>query len=89
MKGSVIGTVAVAMALYAVALGVSVLADAGGWSSFDLGIGPLTLLTFERTSHETATTFGVGLGAICLLVGVLNGAAAVMIRRHDAAATAT
>ncbi len=82
LKGTLLGTVAVALAVYALALSVGVLAEASGWSSFHAALGPLPLLEFERTDQETATTFGTGLLLLCLVLGALNGAAAVLIRRR-------
>jgi len=89
LKATLIGTVAAALAVYAIALSIGILADASGWSSFQVALGSLPILEFERTDRETATTFGTGLMLLSLLLGTLNGGAAVAIRRRQAGPTAT
>jgi hypothetical protein len=82
LRGTLLGTVAAALVVYALALGVAILADASGWSSFEAALGPLPLLEFARTDRETSTTLGTGLLVVALLLGTLNGAAAILMQRR-------
>ena len=84
LKGTLIGTVAVTVALFALALAAGVVADASGAGSFTVDLGPLPLFAFERTADATATTFGSGLFVLCVALGACNGLAAVLLQRRFA-----
>lgn len=62
---------------------LAIAADANGWSSFSVGVGPFVLLEFQRTVDATTTTFGAGMAAAALLAGVLNAAGAAVLARRD------
>jgi len=75
-----------AMAVYAVALTVSILADASGIVVLSDGArAPAGLHEFERSDRQTSTTFGPDLGVLCLPLGTLIGAAAIMVSRRGGA----
>jgi hypothetical protein len=57
------------------------LADASGRETFAVGLGGLALVSFERTAHGTATTFGPALAVLPLLGGAINAAGAMLLRR--------
>jgi hypothetical protein len=77
---TVIGTVAVAVTAYAGATAVGVMADAKGWDTFTIAIGPLALINFQRHGETTSTLFGSGIMVISFALGLLNGALARRFR---------
>jgi hypothetical protein len=77
-----IGVGAIAAVLLVTALALGVVADAGGWRSFELSIGPLVVVEFMRSASSTATTFGPGVPALALVGGVLNAVAAAWLARR-------
>jgi hypothetical protein len=76
-----LGAAATALLAVAAALGLAALADASGRETFGVGLGGLGLVSFERTAHGTATTFGPALAVLPLLGGALNAAGAALLRR--------
>lgn len=77
-----LGACAFGIALFAAGLALGVVAQSGGWPSFRIGFGPLTLFEFTRAGGTTSTTFGSGMTVAAILGGALNaGAAACLSRR--------
>ena len=81
MTAFALGATATALLAVAAALGLTALADASGRETFVVGLGGLELVSFERTGHGTATTFGPALGVLPLLGGALNAAGAALLGR--------
>lgn len=77
-----LGAAAFAVLAYGAAVAIALIADTGGWASTRVALGPVTLLAFERTAGVTSTTFGPGLPLAALLGGVVNAAAAAVLRRR-------
>ncbi len=77
-----VGCAATAAVLAVAMLALGIVADASGWKSFDLSVGPLVVGAFERSGRSTATTFGPGLPALALLGGAVNAAAAAWLARR-------
>jgi hypothetical protein len=79
----VLGAVAIGIVASVAGFAVGVAAQAGGWPSFRVGLGPLVLFAFTSTARATTTTFGAGLPALAVLGGLVNaGAARVLSRRR-------
>ena len=78
----VLGALAGGFVVLVAALALGVAADAAGWDSFRVGIGPLVLLEFDRQAGATATTFGNGLAAAACVCGLLNACGAAVLRRR-------
>jgi len=77
-----LGACAFGIALFAAGLALGVVAQSGGWPSFRIGFGSLTLFEFTRAGGTTSTTFGSGMTVAAILGGALNaGAAACLSRR--------
>lgn len=77
-----LGAGAFGIALLAAGLALGVFAQSGGWPSFRIGLGPLTLFELARRGATTSTTFGSGIAVAAILGGALNaGAAACLSRR--------
>lgn len=77
-----LGCAAIGALLAVGALALGIVADANGWDSFRISVGPLNVLAFERSGDDTATAFGPGLAAIALAGGLLNAVAAAFLRRR-------
>lgn len=77
-----LGCAAIALFLAVAVVALGVLAAAGGWDSFRVGVGSLALMEFERTGGETSTTFGAGLPLLAAAGGVANVLAAALVRRR-------
>jgi hypothetical protein len=77
-----LGSIAAAITLFVAAFVVGIVAQAGGWSSFRVAVGPLILFAFERTRDATSTTFGAGLPLAALAGGALNALGARFLRRR-------
>ena len=78
----VLGTAAVAILASVAGFAVGTAAQAGGWSSFRVGAGPVLLLAFTHTRAFTSTTFGAGLPLLALAGGALNALAAGVLARR-------
>jgi hypothetical protein len=78
----VLGVAAVAVAVSVAGFIVGVAAQSGGWHSFDLAIGPVVFLSFERLPEGTSTTFGSGLPLLALVGGTLNALGAALLLRR-------
>jgi len=78
----VLGTLAVGVVASIGGLALGIAAQAGGWSSFRAGIGPLVLVSYERTAAASATSFGAGLPLLALAGGVLNAIGAGVLSRR-------
>lgn len=77
-----LGGVAVALALLAAGFALGVAADAAGWGDFEIGIGAIVLLAFERNAGGSSTTFGTGILLAAAAGGVLNALAAAFLARR-------
>jgi hypothetical protein len=77
-----LGAAATALLAVAVALGLAALADAAGRDTFAVGSGALELVSFERSSDGTATTFGPAVALLPLVGGALNAAGAALVRHR-------
>ena len=82
MIAFVLGAVAVAIAVSIGGLILGIAAQSGHWGSFHVALGPVTLLSFERSSSGTSTTFGNGLILLAAAGGVLNALGAALLRRR-------
>jgi len=81
LKAFLLGTLAVGIVAYAVAAALAVSAQAAG-RTLDLRLGPLEIVSVAMEGTATAISFGPGLLALALMGGLLNLAAATMIRRR-------
>lgn len=75
----VFGFLAVGLLLSCTVFGIAVIADVRGWGSFVIGDGPLTILSYQRTSDGTETVIGAGTVALAVLAGVLNAVAGAVL----------
>jgi hypothetical protein len=82
MTAFALGAGAFGIALLAAGLAVGIFAQSGGWPSFRIGLGPLTLLELTRRGETTSTTFGSGMLAVAILGGALNAVAAACLSRR-------
>lgn len=78
----VLGAAAFGIVAAVAGLAVGVAAQAGDWSSFRAGVGPVVLVAFSNTRGATTTTFGAGLPLLALAGGALNAGAAGVLRRR-------
>jgi hypothetical protein len=78
----VLGAFAGGFVLLVAALALGVAADAAGWGSFRVGVGPLVLVEFERRAVVTGTTLGNGVVAVACACGLLNAGGAAVLRRR-------
>ena len=76
-----IGTAALAALVAVAGLVAGVTADAGGWSSFRVAIGPFVVVEFDRVGRGSETTLGAGVAVLALAGGVANAAAAALLLR--------
>jgi hypothetical protein len=83
VKALLLGVAACALVLYAAAAAVGVTADVRGWGPFDLELGPLPLLSFERKGASTSFELGTGLFVLALAGGLANLVAAALVRRRS------
>lgn len=83
LKAVLLGVAASALVCYAAAAAVGVTADVRSWGTFDLELGPLPLLSFEREGASTSFELGIGLFALALAGGVANLLGAVLVRRRS------
>jgi hypothetical protein len=81
LKAFLLGTLAFGVVAYAVAAALAVSAQAAG-RALDLGLGPLEVVAVTVQGTTTTTTFGPGLAAFAVAGGVLNLAAAEVVRRR-------
>ena len=79
----VLGLAVIGALAGAAAVTAAVVADAEGWASYRVSLGPLLLTAFERSGDDTAAAFGPGLFVVALAGGALNalGAAWLLGRR--------
>jgi hypothetical protein len=77
-----LGAGAFGIALLAAGLALGIVAQSGGWPSFRIGPGSLTLLEFTRRGATTSTTFGSGIVAAAVLGGACNAVAAAFLGRR-------
>ena len=77
-----LGSLAIAITLFAAGLVLGIAAQNGGWSSFRIALGPLLFFAFERTHRVTSTSFGAGVPLAALAGGLLNAAGAGFLRRR-------
>ena len=77
-----LGAAAVGFAAGAAAVASVIVADAGGWDSFRIALGPLLVVEFDRSGTETEATFGAGIAVAAVGGGLLNAAGAALLRRR-------
>jgi hypothetical protein len=82
LKALLLGVAAFALVLYAAAAAIGVTADVRGWRTFEVELGPLPLLSFEREGASTSFELGVGLFVLALAGGLANLLAAALVRRR-------
>jgi len=80
LRAFVLGAVAVGVLAYAGAAALAVGAQAGG-RSLSVGLGPVIVVSVERATSAAVTTFGPGLLALAVIGGLVNLAAAWLVRR--------
>jgi hypothetical protein len=78
----VLGVAAVGIVAAVAAFTLGVAAQSSGWGSFDVALGPVTFLAFQRTAGGTATTIGMGIGVLALAGGLGNAAGARFLARR-------
>jgi len=84
VRAFALGLVAFLVLGFVAAVAIGVTAEVRGWGAFDLGLGPLSLLSFERTEGGTAFTVGSGIVAVAVAGGAGNAVAAALIgSRND------
>jgi hypothetical protein len=81
LKAFLLGALAVGIVAYAMAAALAVSAQAAG-RTLDLRLGPLEILSVATQGSTTAISFGPGLLALALVGGLLNLAAATVVRRR-------
>jgi hypothetical protein len=81
LKAFLLGTLAVGIVGYAVAAALAVSAQAAG-RTIDIRLGPLGIVMVATEGAAKVITFGAGLLVLAALGGVLNLAAASVIRRR-------
>jgi hypothetical protein len=82
LKAFVLGSLALGIVGYAFAAALAVAAQAGG-TTIDVGVGPLLIVSVAREGATEVTTFGPGILVVALIGGVVNLAAAQLLRhRH-------
>lgn len=81
LKPFALGMLALGILGYALAAAVAVAAQSGG-STLDAGLGPLLLVSVATEGNAEVTTFGPGLLVIALVGGLVNLAAAWLLRRR-------
>ena len=78
-----LGTAALAVLVGVAGLAAGVAADAAGWGSFRVALGPLVVVDFERVGRGSETTLGAGVAVVALAGGAANaGAAALLLRER-------
>ncbi len=80
LKAFFLGAVTVGILAYAAAASLAVATQAAG-GSLRLGVGPIIVVSVEREISAASTTFGSGLLLLALVGGLLNLAAARIVRR--------
>lgn len=80
----VLGALAAGLLLLVAVLALGVAADAAGWGTFRIGIGPVVLVEFERRAGSVGTTFGNGLLLAAFAGGLLNAGGAALLRHRGA-----
>jgi hypothetical protein len=78
----VLGAAAVGIVASVACFAIGVAAQSGGWASFHAAIGPIVLISFERSPQATTTTFGAGLPLLALVGGALNAVGAGVLSRR-------
>ena len=81
LRAFALGTLAVGVLAYAGAAALAVGAQAAG-QSLAVALGPLVVVSVEREASDAVTTFGPGLLVVATLGGLVNLAAARLIRRR-------
>ena len=76
-----IGAAALAAVVAVAGLVAGVTADAGGWSSFRVAVGPFVVVEFDRVGRGSETTLGTGVAVVALAGGLANAAAAALMLR--------
>jgi hypothetical protein len=77
-----IGTAALAAVVAVAGLVAGVAADAAGWSSFRVAMGPFVVVEFDRVGRGSETTLGTGVAVLALAGGLANAAAAALLLRE-------
>ena len=75
----VLGFLAVGLLLICSAFGLAIIADVREWGSFNIGSGPLTIISYRRTPDGTETVVGTGTIVLALLAGFLNAVAGTLL----------
>lgn len=81
LRAFLIGVAAFAVLLYAAAAALGVTADVRGWESFEIGLGSLELVRFERWDGSTSFELGFGLFLLAIAGAAANVAGAALVRR--------
>jgi hypothetical protein len=76
-----LGAAAVAALAVVIALTAAILAEASGRPALHVGLLGVELVSFERSSAGSATTFGPALAVLPLVGGLANAAGAAVIGR--------
>ena len=82
LKALAVGTLAAGVLVYAGAIALAVVVQAGTSAGLHVAIGPLLLIAVDRTEATTATTFGAGLAVGALAAGAINARAALLLSRR-------
>lgn len=80
-----LGSAAAGLLAVAAVAGIGVAVDAVGGRGGSIAIGPLLVAAWERSGSGSATTFGPGLPVVALAGGLVNAAAAALLRARRSA----
>ncbi len=81
LRAFAFGSIAGAVVAYATAATIGLAVAAAG-AELHVAIGPATLLAVESGTNGSAATFGPGLVAVGVAVGLLNAAVAAVLSRR-------
>ena len=81
LKAFLLGAVAVGVVAYALVAALAVAAQAGG-RALAIALGPLTLVSVTQGEAATVTTLGSGLVVLAVAGGLVNLAAAQLMRHR-------
>ncbi len=88
LKTFLLGAVAIGVLAYALAAALAMSAQAGG-RALHVGVGPFLLVSVTHEETAAVTTFGLGLAVLAVAGGLVNLAAAHLLRRRGHAGRLT
>ena len=82
IKSTIIGAVSFAVILYCVAIALAVLSQAGQLSDIAFRLGPVVVFDIWADPSGHHFTVGSGVLLVAIVVGLLNGAGAVLLSQR-------